>query len=984
MVLKWAILLSIAVAVKLDQASEESSEDVQKLLSKLMQGDRDGVRTGLMDIAMLGNDARIERAFASLAAAGFEPEDIDKWILHETSTQPKASLDAKVLPEVTGNFQRLVYGLQHAELNTTKMELSLMAQHGGQSRIKNTLRGLELLGFDVRAVQNWLSAKGKSPFPKVQTEKMVLQPMADAYRVLSGLHQSDREAVKSVLNDLVQAGGQTRIQQALVKLTKFGVDAKKFEAWMSGSLVKAPELKFGAPVVQAEASKEDAKLVQSDGTKSKEKSKDLDKQTHEDVLSMVQGLQSSNKLIVKGVLSEMYRKGGVQRLKRSLQALQDYGYDVEEVKKWYSTEGQSMAPKKAPPTAAQAKTNTSPLQPNSELKRAGKQTVKLQQIGDANDAKRSAHATAESEEKSLHAKAAKQNNGDAERLEKALLLADKSGIKQTLKYMLKNGGQHRIQNALAALQGLGYDADEVQKWLSESVGSEGPPKASSKLALTESDAEQIATGLKNADKAGVKESLKVMMDKGGQIRLQEAFKQLSDFGYDPDSVQQWLLKQGDGTAPKPRSPVKPEEAALEMSRSSGSGQDNHTDAKTDPDAVTVVDEHLVLDSLQHGNKAAMKHLLQMMIGKGGEDRVDKAFDFLPRMGFDLESVKDWLQRPGDDEPPTPQHPVMEAKAGSKHELQNQTKPIAAPQETVQTASGQTQDPQEALKKSVEKSDKAAAKDILKSLLGKGGENQIVSALATLQKFGYDPTSIQHWLTSEGESPAPKTNLEHQPSVTPPQANQNSVPASPATETATSISQETADAQLLADSLDKADKSGMRTAIGLMAKAGGKDRIKNALSGLHKFGYDPDSVAYWMSTYKNDAAPKLAEKAAAQKASLSEVETIPDAEGDLADGVHVMEVKHFQLSVKTAADESSGVQERPLPIVRRETVRHLADVQPSFLEINPVFLRGGRTLEEEKDREVSQKDQEIASLKAQLYEADRHADSLKTLARVHGF
>jgi len=1018
MVLKWVILLAAAAAVKLDQASQQSSVDVRQLLSKLMQGERDGVRSGLMDIAAGGGEARTVRALANLAAAGFEPEEIEKWVLHETSSKPTASLtswDADVPPaEVIESFQRLLSGLQSSDLNATKQELMVMARRGGQPRIKSTLRALELLGYDVLSVQKWMSSRGEKP--KMHSEKMLLQPESDVYRILSGLNHSDRPTVKSLLNELVVKGGPARIQQVLLNINETGVDAKQFQDWISGNLDKAPRPNFAklsaslkqtqeapigrdAPSAVTEnkaagfhlPSHMQIKHAASEVVASLKDGKSSEEETA-DVESIVQGLETSNKLIVKSLLAEMYRKGGAQRLRQSLQGLRAKGYDVDEVKRWYSSDDKTVAPsRKLLPEMAQEE-KKAVVQPNVQfdVKEAGeKRTSEQEQTSQATkttEQKQTSHATKTSEQKtsrakmketSAHIKSAKSLGdemagmlNDARNLEQQLLLADKAGIKQTLKEMLKNGGQARIEKSLVGLQSLGYDADEVKKWLADSVKT-NPPKATHaapELTLAEKDVEEIAKGVKNSDKPSVKQLLKTMMDNGGQKRLEAALGKLNGKGYSPASVQRWILATGDESAPKPMAvaPTMPE-AALEMK----------VNPQNYSDATVMIDEHLVLDSLQTSNKAALIDVLKMMMASGGQERVYKAFEFLPRMGFNLEEVRNWLQS-ADAHAPIPRTlPATGEKAQNKSGA-DQHKEEVRKQENASKAD--KKDDMLSLKESLMKSDKGAAKSLLKSFLSLGGERQLESALAAMQKFGYDPTSIQHWLTSEGSAPVPQPKEESQLTLI-------SSAAAPRESHATADAADTlADTHLLADSLDKADKSGMRTALGLMANAGGQERIKKALAGLDKFGYDPNSVTYWLSTYRNDPAPRKV-TASTPKASLREMETVPTVQDDLADGVHVMEVKHFQLSVRPAEHESSQAQDQMVPVMRRETVRHLEDVQPSFLEISPMFLRGGRTLEDieaDKEKELTKKDNQIQTLKAQLEEADRHAESLTAIARIHGF
>ena len=595
MPLVWLLLaLSGVSALKVVPGNEVSAAPLLKALSA---GDRRAMAGVLVELP----DLPLALAMVT-AGGGPEPAAVQKWL----SGGPFPSQSRSDLADQSAHladlerFKALVRQTRDSLPSLARLSLSSI-QRSGDQHVVHALRGLQVLGYDIRQLKGWLD--GKSGLGRADTDHAVgvLSDFAQLTRAAQG---RNLQQAKDVLTGIVRAGGKNRMEEVLGCFSATG-DYQTLLQWVAG----------------------DAGATGATGA--------TGARAHESFASLVRGLEGGDRGAVMHAFAEMLRAGGKASLSTNLAKLQKLGYDIDAVKRWYKSEGETLAP--TPTRAAHAS------------------TVSKQARPDQDDAKLLLHM--------VQAENAK-------------------GLKATISNLFKHGGEPRIESALAILQSWGYDPQDVQllaagkplrkkpiqitlpgntlgslarrdsHYLSKRESSNVSMQPGSRMSTSQkpevinkswptdhahspqnmSDSEMLMLFLHSAKRDDATHFMIHMFQAGGAARVEEALAGVTRWGYDPERFQDWIA----GGLEKLVSAVSPNPRPLAR-----------TDAKAELPAEDLEGKRAqLLESVKLEHREEALKELAGMLKHGGQPEVDEAFRELQSAGYDSAVVEGWLSGKG--------------------------------------------------------------------------------------------------------------------------------------------------------------------------------------------------------------------------------------------------------------------------------------------------------------------------------------------------
>eukprot|EP00930_Biecheleria_cincta_P013046 TRINITY_DN1182_c0_g1_i1.p1 TRINITY_DN1182_c0_g1~~TRINITY_DN1182_c0_g1_i1.p1 ORF type:complete len:1203 (+),score=273.17 TRINITY_DN1182_c0_g1_i1:177-3611(+) len=368
----------------------------------------------------------------------------------------------------------------------------------------------------------------------------------------------------------------------------------------------------------------------------------------------------------------------------------------------------------------------------------------------------------------------------------SLKSADQRATKEAFRKIAAQG-QETVKHSFAALNFLGYDANEVHSWLVHGdVPAPQPRKQKEEPTL---DVYHLLKLLRESDEPGVKNFFADLKQKGGKERSAHALARLENLGYNANVLKQWLEK--------PASPAKPARAETSVIQN---GQSMPLQDVAEEDAKNLQ------ASLQASDKLRMKKELARMLQEGGEKRLSKGLLHLHHLGFDIDAVKKWYISAGEEASPKPLQTAPEVMQDAPAQVYtlNMRK--------------QSDVDAELMVNMIENLDKDGLGEALRNMNDKGGRQRLENALDSLQSFGYDAQEMQLWLAANG---------------LPPKRSKRPVSLLAIRREDPQEKQAHIDAQLLKTDYMRSDAKGLRTILELLEASGGKDRVDSAFMALRE-------------------------------------------------------------------------------------------------------------------------------------------------------
>eukprot|EP00434_Breviolum_minutum_P025259 symbB.v1.2.022316.t1/scaffold1975.1/size94033/3 len=564
---------------------------------------------------------------------------------------------------------------------------------------------------------------------------------AELSQLIHAVQDADRHAAKQVLADIVRDGGEPQMQDVLGRFAAMGYDYNVLLRWVSGALTLTGEAAQAIHTKQTAAHPEHpippvktVKIMKAFPKVSKE-----EEAAEVGFKFLLRGLDTSNETLVKDAFAQMLQNGGKAFLSSKLLEVQKMGYDIEAIKRWYSSKQikQSLRPEIT--------------QPNKVNSKQMPQMMRESTLHDSESMSQSLNNASKSSE--------------AKEIIELMKAENHAGMKEKITEIFTTGGEPKIKSVLAAVQAMGYDPADVElvaagkkrkhkEQKSQKVNKEKQEKEKEQKEQKKQDkkvenekkendkdvADEALSLLKSiagGDRDGARKQLGYVWSKGGQDELQEVLQRVQFAGHDAAQIQAWVAESGDSNKTKSEiqshglkiQPKPPKAASVPV-------------PKMAPSETLSADAELLVTKLRAADRKAAADAIIQMFQSGGQLRIQKALATLKLWGYDPKRFQRWVAAgvPGllilDTETPEP-------KSSPKS-------PKSSPAEDRKALMAMT----EALKHW----NRTEATQVLSSVLQKSGPIKVEELFAELQALGYDPTDVQAWLSTRTTSTPDLTAL----------------------------------------------------------------------------------------------------------------------------------------------------------------------------------------------------------------------------------
>ena len=539
---------------------------------------------------------------------------------------------------------------------------------------------------------------------------------AELSQLIHAVQDADRHAAKQVLADIVRDGGEPQMQDVLGRFAAMGYDYNVLLRWVSGALTLTGEAAQAIHTGHTRAehpTEHPAKIIKATKVSKEEEAEVGFK-------FLLRGLDTSNETLVKDAFAQMLQNGGKAFLSSKLLEVQKMGYDIEAIKRWYSSK-QPIRPEITQP----------------KLKMNSKQMPQMMRESTLHDS--------ESMSQSLN-NASKSS--EAKEIIELMKAENHAGMKGKITEIFTTGGEPKIKAVLAAVQAMGYDPADVElvaagkkrkhkEQKSQKANKEKQEKEKEQKKQKKQDkkvenekkenhkdlADEALSLLKSiaeGDRDGARKQLGYVWSKGGQDELQEVLQRVQFAGHDAAQIQAWVAESGDSNKTEMQSqrglkiqPKAPKAASVSV-------------PKMAPSETLSADAELLVTKLRAADRKAAADAIIQMFQSGGQLRIQKALATLKLWGYDPKRFQRWVAAgvPGllilDTE--TPEAKSVSSRAEDRKALMAMT---------------------EALKHW----NRTEATQVLSSVLQKSGPIKVEELFAELQALGYDPTDVQAWLST---------------------------------------------------------------------------------------------------------------------------------------------------------------------------------------------------------------------------------------------
>lgn len=373
---------------------------------------------------------------------------------------------------------------------------------------------------------------------------------AELSQLIHAVQDADRHAAKQVLADIVRDGGEPQMQDVLGRFAAMGYDYNVLLRWVSGALTLTGEAAQAIHTKHTSAEREHPEhAVKIKATKvSKEEEAEVG------FKFLLRGLDTSNETLVKDAFAQMLQNGGKAFLSSKLLEVQKMGYDIEAIKKWYSSK---------------------PLRPEitqPKLKMNSKQMPQMMRESTLSDS--------ESMSQSLN-NASKSS--EAKEIIELMKAENHAGMKEKITEIFTTGGEPKIKSVLAAVQAMGYDPADVElvaagkkrkhkEQKSQKVNKEQEKEKEQKKQKKQDkkvenekkenhkdvsdEALSLLKSIAEGDRDGARKQLGYVWSKGGQDELQEVLQRVQFAGHDAAQIQAWVAESGDNNKTKTKSEIQ--------------------------------------------------------------------------------------------------------------------------------------------------------------------------------------------------------------------------------------------------------------------------------------------------------------------------------------------------------------------------------------------------------------------------------------------
>lgn len=567
---------------------------------------------------------------------------------------------------------------------------------------------------------------------------------AELSQLIHAVQDADRHAAKQVLADIVRDGGEPQMQDVLGRFAAMGYDYNVLLRWVSGALTLTGEAAQAIHTKHTAAHPEHpippVKIMKA--TKAVTKVSKEEEAAEVGFKFLLRGLDTSNETLVKDAFAQMLQNGGKAFLSSKLLEVQKMGYDIEAIKRWYSSK--------------QIKQSLRPEITQPKLKVNSKQMPQMMRESTLHDS--------ESMSQSLN-NASKSS--EAKEIIELMKAENHAGMKEKITEIFTTGGEPKIKSVLAAVQAMGYDPADVElvaagkkrkhkeqksqkvnkdKEKQEKEKEQKEQKKQDKKVENEKkendkdvadEALSLLKSIAGGDRDGARKQLGYVWSKGGQDELQEVLQRVQFAGHDAAQIQAWVAESGDSNKTKSEiqshglkiQPKPPKAASVPV-------------PKMAPSETLSADAELLVTKLRAADRKAAADAIIQMFQSGGQLRIQKALATLKLWGYDPKRFQRWVAAgvPGllilDTETPEP-------KSSPKS-------PKSSPAEDRKALMAMT----EALKHW----NRTEATQVLSSVLQKSGPIKVEELFAELQALGYDPTDVQAWLSTRTTSTPDLTAL----------------------------------------------------------------------------------------------------------------------------------------------------------------------------------------------------------------------------------
>ena len=561
---------------------------------------------------------------------------------------------------------------------------------------------------------------------------------AELSQLIHAVQDADRHAAKQVLADIVRDGGEPQMQDVLGRFAAMGYDYNVLLRWVSGALTLTGEAAQAIHTKHTAAHPEHqippVKIMKA--TKAVTKVSKEEEAAEVGFKFLLRGLDTSNETLVKDAFAQMLQNGGKAFLSSKLLEVQKMGYDIEAIKRWYSSKQikQSLRPEIT--------------QPNKVNSKQMPQMMRESTLHDSESMSQSLNNASKSSE--------------AKEIIELMKAENHAGMKEKITEIFTTGGEPKIKSVLAAVQAMGYDPADVElvaagkkrkhkeqksqkvnkeKQEKEKEQKKQDQKVENKKKENDKDVADEALSLLKSiaggDRDGARKQLGYVWSKGGQDELQEVLQRVQFAGHDAAQIQAWVAESGDSNKTKSEiqshglkiQPKPPKAASVPV-------------PKMAPSETLSADAELLVTKLRAADRKAAADAIIQMFQSGGQLRIQKALATLKLWGYDPKRFQRWVAAgvPGllilDTETPEP-------KSSPKS-------PKSSPAEDRKALMAMT----EALKHW----NRTEATQVLSSVLQKSGPIKVEELFAELQALGYDPTDVQAWLSTRTTSTPDLTAL----------------------------------------------------------------------------------------------------------------------------------------------------------------------------------------------------------------------------------
>eukprot|EP00933_Yihiella_yeosuensis_P037671 TRINITY_DN3165_c0_g1_i5.p1 TRINITY_DN3165_c0_g1~~TRINITY_DN3165_c0_g1_i5.p1 ORF type:complete len:353 (-),score=123.73 TRINITY_DN3165_c0_g1_i5:1122-2180(-) len=273
---------AVSTKIALRGSNPQAVEDAQKIVLKLHNGDKGGLKEEFRAMMRTGGQKRLQQSLTALSSLGYQPLEVQKWLADGKAAVPKQAVAAAAAGQGDGKWmvpdlQALALGLHQGNRARVQLALQDLLDRGGDAAMTNAVDGL---GLDSLTVRNWLkdnkavapsssevdkvSAAAEAEFTRGQTDAEKQQSEKDAKSLKLGLEKNDRKFVKEKLVAVFRERGQAGMQHVLATVTQFGYKASEVQQWLKDPHAEQlkPTVKKGVVVAVAKSEDKTAKTAE--------------------------------------------------------------------------------------------------------------------------------------------------------------------------------------------------------------------------------------------------------------------------------------------------------------------------------------------------------------------------------------------------------------------------------------------------------------------------------------------------------------------------------------------------------------------------------------------------------------------------------------------------------------------------------------------------------------------------------------------------